>query len=78
MFSLLANIVYSCCKNKKGVIMGDCKFCKNERVLGIVHELCTNETMKQINHSDKDIPCMGKECGQFVNSEMTNSEKTER
>ena len=30
-----------------------------------VHEICKNEEMKKINHSENDIPCMGKNCGMF-------------
>ena len=46
-----------------------CKFCKEERTLGILHEICTNEDLRQMYHADKsksenkDLYCIGTDCG---------------
>ena len=37
-----------------------------------VHEICKNEEMKKINHSENDIPCMGKNCGMFEKISTNN------
>ena len=44
---------------------GKCKFLKREVVLGIVHELCENPKMREINKckdSEHLLPCMGENC----------------
>ncbi len=38
--------------------MNNCKYCKTEVVDGIKHEICLNQRLKELNKSDKNIPCM--------------------
>ena len=56
----------------------DCKYYKNEIVNGIKHEKCTNEKLKIINNAeDKDIPCIGKNCGLADANENIDNENSE-
>ena len=58
--------------------MTECKFCREERTLGILHEICTNEDLRQINHADenksenKDLHCRGTDCGKFERIKENN------
>lgn len=46
--------------------MNNCKYCKTEVVDGIKHEICLNQRLKELNKSDKNIPCMNTlRCGEF-------------
>ena len=53
--------------------MQDCRYSNDKTEDRIVHEICSNEEMKKINHSEKDIPCMRKSCGMFEKSNKQNS-----
>ena len=55
--------------------MNNCKFRKGEVVDRIKHEICTNEALKELNKpNDKDIPCIGKQCGKFEENANNQSE----
>ena len=47
--------------------MNNCKYSNDRIVLGIEHEFCTNEELKELNKSEgKDFHCMGRLwCGRF-------------
>ena len=45
--------------------MKDCKFNKDKAVDRVLHEICANKDIKEINHSELDVPCIGKKCGKF-------------
>lgn len=53
--------------------MKECKYNNDKTVNRTTHKKCSNEEMKKINHSEKDIPCMGKSCGMFEKSNKQNS-----
>ena len=40
--------------------MKECIYNNDKMEYRTVHEICKNEEMKKINHSENDIPCMGK------------------
>lgn len=45
--------------------MKECIYNNDKMEYRTVHEICKNEEKKKINHSENDIPCMGKNCGMF-------------
>ena len=59
--------------------MQDCRYSNDKTVNGTTHEKCSNEEMKKINHSKKDIPCMGKSCGMFeANNDDNDSSESNK
>ena len=57
--------------------MKECIYNNDKMEYKTVHEICKNEEMKKINHSENDIPCMGKNCGMFEKrNKNDNSIKT--
>lgn len=50
--------------------MKECIYNNDKMEYRTVHEICKNEEMKKINHSENDIPCMGKNCGMFEKKQL--------
>lgn len=52
--------------------MKECIYNNDKMEYRTMHEICKNEEMKKINHSENDIPCMGKNCGMFKRISTNN------